>query len=182
MTVGQLLDMLAARLTRLLSFLNLTFEDGPLFGLKVAAAVFLTVACIVLSDSLMFWFGSNMLHFPDATLRRAAKVSVGSAGMQILGILCLLVILAVASQSVPSLASFEGIRSLSLSDHYVLLIGLGLVVAFVVFIPFSMARQIYGTGAMKTAMIVGLAVVLKYFIAILPSAGALVFSGGGATG
>jgi hypothetical protein len=178
-TVGETVDAVVKRLGAFTSLLGLTFEDGPTYAFKVVMFLFLACLLYVAADALMVWLCSIMLRAPDPTLGRAGKVSISSAGLQLLLVLGILMLGAVVNQVWPDTASVENLRQLrwySRGVYWPTL--LSAAVAFF-FIPFSMTKQTYGVTAGKAGAIIVLAVALKCFIAFFPGAVAFVATGGG---
>ncbi len=177
-TVGDLLDVVAERIKKLCGLLGLQFGDDPGFGTKITAAIFVAAFFYILSDMVIFWFGSIAMRFENPSLGNAMKVSIGSLGLQGLIAVSLLTILAVSTQATPGVATIDTVRNFSLeSRSFQWMGGLGAIAVFLG-IPTRIASQVYATDFKRAGGVVFLAFVLKNFIAFFPTANAFLWTGG----
>jgi hypothetical protein len=179
-TVGETMDAVTKRVSRLAGLIGLKFQDGPSYALKIVLAIFAGFALYVIADALMVWIGSLLLRVPEATLSRAGKVAVSSLGLQLLLVLSVLMLAAVLNQLWPDSANVSTLRSLNWESGTVWWPAFMAVILAFFFIPFSMAKQAYSINAGKATGVVFLACALKFFVAFFPSAIAFVATGAGA--
>jgi len=180
-TLGDTMDAVGKRVRVFMNLLGLRFQPGPTYPFRVVLAIFVGCILYVLADALMILLGSLLLRMPDPTFRRAAKVAIGSAGLQLLLFLSLLMIGAVVNQIWPDTANLENLRSLSWHSRGVWWSAvLTLFLAFF-FIPMSIAKQTYGVTPTKAGSVIFLALALKCFVAFFPSAVAFIATGAGVT-
>ena len=177
-TVGDLLDVVAERIKKLCGLLGLQFGDDPGFGTKITAAIFVAAFFYILSDMVIFWFGSIAMRFENPSLANAMKVSFGSLGLQGLIVVSVLTILAVSTQATPGVATIDTVRNFSLESRSFQWMGGLAAIAIFLGIPTRIASQVYATDFKRAGGVVFLAFVLKNFIAFFPTANAFLWTGG----
>jgi len=178
-TVGDTIDAVGKRIGYIMSGLGIKFEKGPGYAFKVVLFIFAACFLYVLADTLTVWLGSVLLRVPEASGTGALKVSVSSAGLQLLFFLSLLMLGAAVNQALPDTANVHNLRALSWQSNSVWYSAVlsGFLAFFL--IPLIMAKQVYGITAGRAGGVIALAVVVKSLIALFPIAVAFVATGPG---
>ena len=178
-TVGDTIDAVGKRIGYILSGLGLRFQKGPGYAFKVVLLIFAACFLYVVADTLTVWLGSVLMRVPEASGTAALKVSVSSAGLQLLFFLSLLMLGAAVNQVLPDTANVQNLRALSWQSNGVWYSAvLSAFLAFFI-IPLIMAKQVYGITAGKAGGVIALAVIIKSLIALFPIVVAFVATGPG---